>query len=161
MMKRILKETDWDTILLLTGLFIIIQGIVNVGIVKDIAHFITNLSKGNIFLGYIIIVWGSVFFSAFIDNVPYVATMLPIVGSMAVIMNVQPELFLFGLLIGATLGGNITPIGASTNIAATGLLRKKGYIVSFKQFASIGLPFTLAAVTAGSLFLYVVMLHLT
>ena len=158
MMKRILKETDWDTILLLTGLFIIIQGIVNVGIVKDIAHFITNLSKGNVFLGYIIIVWGSVFFSAFIDNVPYVATMLPIVGSMAMIMNVQPELFLFGLLIGATLGGNITPIGASTNIAATGLLRKKGYVVSFKQFASIGLPFTLVAVAAGSSFLYVVML---
>jgi len=158
MIKKIIGETDWDTILLLTGLFIIVQGVVNVSIVKDVAHFITNLSKGNVFLGYTIIVWGSVLFSAFIDNVPYVVTMLPIVGSMAIILKAPPELFLFGLLIGATLGGNITPIGASTNIAATGLLRKKGHTVSFKEFASIGLPFTIAAVTAGYLFLYLVML---
>ncbi len=157
MVKEVFKEMDWETILLLIGLFIIIKGLVNVGIVGDIASFISNLSQGSIFIGYTIIVWGSVFFSAFIDNVPYVATMLPIVGSMAVFLHAPQELFLFGLLIGATLGGNLTPIGASTNIAATGLLRKKGHYVSFGDFAKIGVPFTLAAVTAGYISLYLIM----
>ncbi len=158
MIKTVVKEIDWHTILLLTGLFIIVQGLVNIQIIKDVAHFMTNLSRGNIFLGYTIIVWGSVLASAFIDNVPYVITMLPVVGTMSVMLKAPPELFLFGLLIGATLGGNITPIGASTNIAATGLLRKKGYTVSFKEFASIGLPFTIAAVAAAYITLYLIML---
>jgi len=70
-------------------------------------------------------------------------------------MNVEPYLFYYGLLVGATLGGNITPIGASANIAGTGLLRKEGYEVSFKDFIRIGLPFTLTAVICGYLFLWI------
>ncbi|MEA3313308.1 MAG: SLC13 family permease [Caldisericota bacterium] len=158
MIKKVVQEIDWDTILLLAGLFIIVQGLVNIQLIKDIARFMTNLSKGNIFLGYTIIVWGSVLASAFIDNIPYVIAMLPIVGTMSVMLKAPPELFLFGLLIGATLGGNITPIGASTNIAATGLLQKKGHIVSFKEFTSIGLPFTVAAVATAYIALYLIML---
>ncbi|MCD6427656.1 MAG: hypothetical protein J7L03_06160 [Caldisericaceae bacterium] len=157
MLKDIIKETDWETILLLVGLFIIIDALINVGIINDIAKFIASLSGGSIFLGYTIIVWGSVLFSAFIDNVPYVATMLPVAGGLAALLHAPAELFLFGLLIGATLGGNLTPIGASTNIAATGLLRKKGYKVSFGDFAKIGVPFTLAAVSAGYISLYLIM----
>jgi Na+/H+ antiporter NhaD/arsenite permease-like protein len=156
--QKMFSEIDWDTILLLVGLFLIIRALINVGIVSDLAKFLANLSNGSVFLGYTIIVWGSVVFSAFIDNVPYVATMLPIVGGMAVILHAPMELFLFGLLIGATLGGNLTPIGASTNIAATGLLRKKGYDTSFWDFSKIGIPFTLAAVTAGYISLYLIML---
>ncbi len=157
MLKSIVQETDWETILLLVGLFIIVNALINVGIINDIARFIASLSKGSIFLGYTLIVWGSVVFSAFIDNVPYVATMLPVAGGLAALLNAPTELFLFGLLIGATLGGNLTPIGASTNIAATGLLRKKGYKVSFGEFAKIGVPFTLAAVSAGFISLYLIM----
>ncbi len=157
MLKDIVKETDWETILLLVGLFIIVDALINAGIIKDIAAFIASLSRGNVFLGYTIIVWGSVLFSAFIDNVPYVATMLPVAGGLAALLHAPTELFLFGLLIGATLGGNLTPIGASTNIAATGLLRKRGYKVSFGDFAKIGVPFTLAAVSAGFVSLYLIM----
>jgi len=102
------------------------------------------------------IVWGSVLISAFIDNIPYVATMLPVVGTVAAAMNVEPYLLYYGLLIGATLGGNITPIGASANIAGTGLLRKEGYEVSFGDFMKIGLPFTLAAVIGGYVYLWLV-----
>ena len=156
--KNIFIEVDWNTIILLIGLFLIVRALINVGIVEDLAHFLAHLSNGSIFLGYTIIVWGSVIFSAFIDNVPYVATMLPIAGSMAIILHAHVELFLFGLLIGATLGGNLTPIGASTNIAATGLLRKNGYDISFWDFSKIGIPFTLAAVTAGYISLYLIML---
>ena len=91
--------------------------------------------------------------SAFIDNIPYVAAMLPVVQGVAALMNggagIEPELFYFGLLTGATLGGNLTPVGASANIAACGILRREGYEVSTGQFMRIGVPFTLAAVFTG------------
>jgi Na+/H+ antiporter NhaD/arsenite permease-like protein len=102
------------------------------------------------------LVWLAVFLSAFIDNVPFLAAMLPVAISLSQRLSVAPQLLLFGLLIGASLGGNITPIGASANIVACGLLKKQGYPVSFKEFAKIGLPFTLAAVTAAYLFVWLI-----
>ena len=110
----------------------------------------------NIFLLYTIIVFGSVLISGFVDNIPYVATMLPVITSITSHMQIEPYLLYYGLLIGATLGGNITPIGASANIAGIGLLRKNGYEVSFSQFMKIGVPFTFAAVLAGYLFIWFV-----
>jgi len=98
----------------------------------------------------------SVLLSAFVDNVPFLAAMLPVAISMSNTLNLNPSLFLFGLLIGASLGGNITPIGASANIVACGLLKKEGYKVTFKDFMKIGLPFTLVAVSAGYLFVWFV-----
>ena len=102
----------------------------------------------------------SVVLSAFIDNIPYVATMLPVVQGIAALMNggagVEPYVFYFGLLTGATLGGNLTPIGASANIAAIGILRKNGEIVYTRDFLRIGVPFTLAAVLAGYGYLWLV-----
>jgi Na+/H+ antiporter NhaD/arsenite permease-like protein len=94
--------------------------------------------------------------SAFVDNVPFLAAMLPVALSMATKLGIDPSLFLFGLLIGASLGGNITPIGASANIVACGLLKKEGYKVSFVDFMKIGLPFTVAAVSAAYLFIWFV-----
>jgi Na+/H+ antiporter NhaD/arsenite permease-like protein len=97
---------------------------------------------------------------AFIDNIPYVATMLPVVQGIAGLMNggagFPPELFYFGLLTGATLGGNLTPIGASANIAAIGILRKQGEQVRTRDFLRIGIPFTLAAVLTGYVYLWLV-----
>ena len=103
---------------------------------------------------YTIVVWGSVFFSAFIDNIPYVATLLPILQGVTQSLGISPYLLYFGLLTGATLGGNITPIGASANIAATGILKREGYETSFSDFMKIGIPFTLTAVMSGYLFLW-------
>jgi Na+/H+ antiporter NhaD/arsenite permease-like protein len=88
--------------------------------------------------------------------VPFLAAMLPVAVSMSEKLHLNPSLFLFGLLIGASLGGNITPIGASANIVACGLLKKEGYEVKFKDFAKIGLPFTLVAVAAAYLFIWFV-----
>ena len=82
--------------------------------------------------------------------------MLPVLASLAGVMAVNPLLLYFGLLIGATLGGNLTPIGASANIAGVGMLRKEGYEVSFGDFMRIGLPFTLTAVVVGYLFIWIV-----
>ena len=103
----------------------------------------------NIFLLYTLIVFGSVFISAFIDNIPYVATMIPVIAGLAAEMGCDPTPFYFGLLSGATLGGNLTPVGASANIAAGGILNKAGYTVSTKQFMKMGVPFTLVAVITG------------
>ncbi|MBR1913716.1 MAG: arsenic transporter, partial [Lachnospiraceae bacterium] len=153
---RVIKNLDYDTVLLLTGLFIVIGGITNMGVVDDLAAFIVKVGGNNIFLLYTIIVWGSVLISAFIDNIPYVATMLPVLQSVTLAMGVEPYLLYFGLLCGATLGGNITPVGASCNIAGVGMLRKEGYEVSFKDFARIGIPFTAAAVIAAYAFLWLV-----
>ncbi len=106
------------------------------------------------FAVYTIIVWMSVILSAFIDNIPYTATMLSIVPVIAADIGVEPKLLYYGLLCGATLGGNLTPIGASANIAGIGILRKEGHEVKSTTFMKFGVPFTLAAVITGYLLLW-------
>jgi len=149
-----LKNLDFETLGLLTGLFVVIGGLTNVGIIDDFASLIVKFGGNNIFLLYTIVVWGSVLISAFVDNIPYVATMLPVLTAVTAALGIEPYLLYFGLLSGATLGGNITPIGASANITATGLLRKEGYRVSFAEFMRIGIPYTLVAVMTGYLYFW-------
>ena len=155
-MKQAFSEIDYQTLLLLAGLFVVIAGITEAGIIDDISALFVKLGGDNLFLLYSIIVWGSVLFSAFVDNIPYVATMLPVISSIAATMGISPTLLYFGLLSGATLGGNLTPIGASANIAAIGILRREGYEVRTRDFARIGVPFTLCAVMVGYVFCWLV-----
>ncbi len=154
--KKALRDIDYETILLLAGLFIVIRGIMSAGIIDDISGIFVKLGGNHIFLLYTVIVWGSVLISAFVDNIPYVATMLPVIQGVAAAMGVEPTLLYFGLLSGATLGGNLTPIGASANIAGIGILRKAGFEVKTSDFARIGVPFTLCAVLTGYLFCWFV-----
>ena len=146
--------------LLLFGLFILIEGIRKAGVIDAAAQLFYTLSGDDPFRLYTLLVFVSVGLSAFIDNIPYVATMLPVVQGIAGLMNggagFPPELFYFGLLTGATLGGNLTPIGASANIAAIGILRKQGEQVRTRDFLRIGIPFTLAAVLTGYVYLWLV-----
>ena len=151
-----LKAVDFETLLLLVGLFLVIEGITQAGVITDVANAIASVGGRNMFLLYTIIVWGSVAASAFVDNIPYVATMLPVIRGITAALGVEPYLLYFGLLTGATLGGNLTPIGASANITATGLLKREGYEISFGDFAKIGIPFTLIAVMTGYLFIWFV-----
>jgi Na+/H+ antiporter NhaD/arsenite permease-like protein len=153
---KYLKEIDFFTILLLIGLFVIISSITEVGLVNDIGKFIADVSGGNVFVTYTIIVWASVLFSAFIDNIPYTLTMLSVAQTISISLGIGPTLLYFGLLIGATLGGNITPIGASANITGLGILRRDGYEVSAGQFMKISVPYTLAAVTSGYLLVWLI-----
>ncbi|MGI6117650.1 MAG: SLC13 family permease [Bilifractor sp.] len=154
--KNALLSIDLQTLILLTCLFIIIEGVTEVGIIDDFSAWIVKIGGHNLFLLYSIVVWGSVLISAFVDNIPYVATMLPVLSAVCTSLNIEPYLLYFGLLSGATLGGNLTPIGASANIAAVGMLKQYGHEVSFKDFMRIGVPFTLAAVTVGYLFIWFV-----
>lgn len=149
-----LKSLDWETTFFLLGIFVLVGGITASGWIGTISNALSALVGENIFLGYTLLVFISVFLSAFIDNVPFLAAMLPVALSMSGNLNINPSLFLFGLLIGASLGGNITPIGASANIVACGLLKKEGYQVKFNDFARIGLPFTLVAVGVAYLFVW-------
>ena len=141
-----LKEIDFQTIGLLLGLFIMIGGISEQGVIAAAANLLAKLGGGNVFLLYTVIVWASVLISAFIDNIPYVATMIPVIAGLAAALKVDPTVLYFGLLSGATLGGNCTPIGASANITGIGILRKAGYDVKNSDFFKIGIPFTLSAI---------------
>ena len=154
--KTCIKEADYQTLMLLACLFVIVDGVNEVGIIDDIASLFVRFGGNNRFLLFTLIVWGSVAVSAFVDNIPYVTAMLPVLAGVSRMTGTDPNLLYFGLLIGATLGGNITPVGASANITGIGILRKQGYEVSNKEFMRISVPFTLAAVTAGYLFLWFV-----
>jgi Na+/H+ antiporter NhaD/arsenite permease-like protein len=131
----LIRDLDWHTFFFLIGIFILVGSLTYAGIINDIAHFITVISRQDKFIAF---------------------TVIPVAKIVASSLGVAPELFLFGLLIGASLGGNITPIGASANVVAVGLLRKKGFQVSFGDFLKIGLPFTLSAVGVAYIFLWLV-----
>lgn len=154
--QDVLQSIDYQTLLLLTGLFIVIGGITEAGVIDAIAELFVKIGGTSEFGMYTMIVFVSVFLSAFIDNIPYVATMLPVVQGIATLMNISPYVFYYGLLIGATLGGNITPVGASANIAGIGILNKEGYEVTTKDFMRIGIPFTACAVLAGYIIIWLV-----
>jgi len=127
----------------------VVGGITEVGVIDDIAAIFIKIAGDNLFIVYTLIVWFSVLVSAFIDNIIYTATMLPVIGGIGALIGGDITVLYFGLIIGATLGGNLTPIGASANIAGIGILTKQGYEVKTKDFTSIGVPFTLIAVTTG------------
>ncbi len=155
--ETVKKSVDYESVAFLSLLFIIIQAVDAVGIIDDIASIFVQIGSKNVFLLYTIIVFGSVIISAFIDNIPYVATMLPVIsGLLAGLPGVSPQLLYFGLLCGATLGGNLTPFGASANVVGIGILRKEGYDVKMSDFFKIGIPFTLLAVLGGYGFVYLV-----
>ena len=151
-----LKEIDFQTIGLLFGLFIMIGAIAEQGVIDAAANLLAKMGGGNVFVLYTVIVWASVLISAFIDNIPYVATMIPVIAGLASALNIDPTVLYFGLLSGATLGGNCTPIGASANITGIGILRKEGYTVKNSDFFKIGIPFTLAAIIPAYIYLWLV-----
>jgi Na+/H+ antiporter NhaD/arsenite permease-like protein len=155
-LKLVAKEMDYQTIAMLCGLFIVIASITEAGIIDAIATWFAGIGGGNVFLLYTIIVFGSVIISAFVDNIPYVAAMLPVVQSLAAQIGINPIVLYFGLLTGATLGGNLTPFGASANVTGIGILRKEGYTVKNSDFFKIGLPFTMTAVIIGYAFTWIV-----
>jgi len=150
-----LKAIDLETLGLLTGLFLMIGGITEQGVIDALAQLLAKLGAGNPFLMYTIIVWASVLISAFIDNIPYVATMIPVIAGIAAEMGIDSTALYFGLLSGATLGGNCTPIGASANITGIGILRKEGHEVSNADFFKIGIPFTLSAIVPAYILIWI------
>ncbi len=154
-----LKEIDFTTIGILVGLFLMVGGIEQMGIIAKAAELLVKFGGSNPFIIYTAIVWVSVLLSVFIDNIPYTFAMLSVITQLVPSLGLEPQtaVFLyFGLLSGATLGGNCTPIGASANITGIGILRKEGYEVKNKDFFRIGIPFTLAAIIPAYIYIWVV-----
>lgn len=153
---QMIKHLDWETILFLSGIFIVIGALSETGILEEFAGFLTEIIRGNVFAGFVIIIVVSMVLSGFIDNVPYIIVMLPVAATLAQNMNLTPELYMFALLIGSCMGGNLTPFGASANIVATGILKKEKYPLGFSGWLKIGLPFTLITTGTASLLLWLV-----
>lgn len=156
----IMADMDLFTLSLLAGLFVVIGGITHVGVIEKIAEIFVKFGSDDVFTLYTIITFASVILSAFIDNIPYTATMLPVVGQIAVQVGVDPTVLYFGLLSGATLGGNLTPIGASANITAIGILKKEGYDVPASTFMKLSVPYTLSAVFTGYVLIWLLFGHI-
>jgi len=146
---------DWETVLFLGGIFVLVFMLEQNGVIGALVSKLGVLKGASPFVVLSVVVWFSVLVSAFIDNVPYITAMLPVVQGLADAMpEIHPELLILGVLIGSCMGGNITPIGAAANLTAVGILRKERRLVSFWEFVKIGLPFTLAATVAAYVTMY-------
>ena len=153
-----IKEIDLETIVFLASLFLIIGGIKEAGVIDKISELFLSIGSSSPIVMYTLITIISVIVSAFIDNIPYVATMLPVVASISVSSGIDPILLYYGLIIGSTLGGNITPIGASANITAIRILNKNGYEIKNKNYFKYSVPISIVAILSGylvPLFLYI------
>lgn len=148
------KEIEWGTILFFIGLFIMVGALEEVGLISKFSEYMLSLTKGNFKLTGIIIVWSSGIASAFIDNIPFVATMIPLLKNMSVgFPGHDINGLWWGLSLGACLGGNGTLVGASANLVAVGILKKSGYNVSFMKFTKYGIVITLISLTVSTFYL--------
>ncbi|MDD5454986.1 MAG: SLC13 family permease [Candidatus Ratteibacteria bacterium] len=145
------RDVDWASFFLLLGLFILVGSLNKGGIIEDFSNKLSQLGNTP-FVLYNVIVWFSVFVSGFVDNIPYTMAMISAVKVLTASLNLLIYPYVFGLLLGTCIGGNITPIGASANVVATGLLKQKGYSIKFTEFVKIGLPFTIISVIGSYLF---------
>ncbi|MCC7300536.1 MAG: anion permease [Verrucomicrobia bacterium] len=148
------KTLDWDTTFFLIGIFVLVGGLSDSGWMDKLASGMAGWVGSNAALAFTVIVLFSVLVSGFVDNVPFLLVMIPVAQKVADQIGAPVPLLMFGLLIGACLGGNLTPIGASANVVTLGILKKRGYHVGFKEFMRIGIPFTVVAVLSACAFVW-------
>ena len=153
---KLVKELDWDTTMFLAGIFIVVGTINQSGLLEDLMHLLLGLIGSNVLTGFMLIIGVSVIISGFVDNVPYIIAMLPVAHGLAGQLGLNPELYMFALLIGSCMGGNLTPFGASANIVSVGILRKHGVSMNFGQWLKIGVPFTLITTAASAVFVWLI-----
>lgn len=156
---EVLSGVEWETIFFFCGLFTIIGGLQAVGIIKDLAQLAINLTGGDITVAAMLILWVSGFASATIDNIPYVATMIPLISNMAegmgyAVHSPHIDALWWSLSLGACLGGNGTLIGASANVVVAGLAKREGHGFSYMDFLKIGAPLTLVALIISTIYIY-------
>lgn len=154
--SKLFRALDWDTTFFLVALFLLLAGLRMEGWISWTADYASvSLSHSPLML-FISITLLSVTVSAFVDNVPFILLMLPVLKQLTLEIGTNTELMAFALLVGACLGGNITPSGATANIVACGLLARKGYPVSFSTYVPIGLKFTAVVLVPASTFLWII-----
>ncbi len=153
---QLYRSMDWDTTFFLIGVFVLVGGLSESGWLDRLSKVIAEGVGENLVLAFVVITLLAVVISGFVDNVPFLLAMIPVVQKVANHMDAPLPLLMFGLLIGACLGGNLTPIGASANVVTLGLLKKEGHRVGFGTFMAMGIPFTIAAVVSASVFVWLV-----
>lgn len=152
----LVKGLDWETIFFLIGIFVVVGALSESGLLADFAAFLAKCTKGSKLAAFVLILLVSIILSGFIDNVPYIIVMLPVASALAKSVGASPELYMFALLIGSCLGGNLTPYGASANVVAMGIVKKEGYPMTFGSWLKMGAPFTLLTTAAGAVLLWLV-----
>ncbi|MCH3971214.1 MAG: citrate transporter [Oscillospiraceae bacterium] len=152
--KYIFTHLDYKTLLFFIGLFVAVSGLEKTGVLASIASFISSASHGNMMIMLAIILWISASASAFIDNIPFAATMVPVIRSIAATQNVPLAILAWTLSLGTDLGGNATPIGASANVVGTSVAAKEGHLISWGQYCKYCVPATLLVVGASMLCLF-------
>jgi Na+/H+ antiporter NhaD/arsenite permease-like protein len=154
--RKLITALDWETTFFLIGVFVLVGGLSDSGWMDQLSGFMAASVGGNAALAFTMIVVFSVVISGVVDNVPFLLVMIPVAQKVADQIHAPVPLLMFGLLIGACLGGNLTPIGASANVVTLGILKKRGYTVSFREFMGIGIPFTAAAVLSSCAFVWLI-----
>lgn len=154
-MIKLLKKVDYKTLLFFIGLFVVVGGLEQTGILEIIANFIGTISGGNVKLMVAIIIWISAIASAFIDNIPFAATMIPVIRSLAEMENVPISILAWTLSMGTDIGGSATPIGASANVVGTAVAAKEGYPIGWGKYCKSMLPATIMVVLVSMIFIFV------
>ena len=154
-MKSMLKDFDWNSFFFITGIFVVVSSLQATGLLSDFVNLMagTGISDASVMLA--LIIWISVAASSFIDNVPYTVLMIPVCSQLANLMGVNPFPFLFGMLIGTGIGGNITPVGATANVFACGVLERHGIKIKLRDYLKISLPFSIIAVLVSHILLQI------
>jgi len=150
-LKEMIVEFDWNSFAFIFGIFIIIGAVGAVGILNDFSSVLLRIGLGNPVLTLAIITWISVALSSFMDNVPYTVLMIPVCTSLAASMGMSAFPFLYGMIIGTGIGGNITPVGATANVFACGMLEKRGHKIKLKEYMKISVPVSVISVLVAYL----------
>lgn len=143
---NLLKKVDYKTLLFFIGLFVVVGGLEQTGILEIIAEFIGTVSGGNLMLMVGIIIWISAIASAFIDNIPFAATMIPVIKSLSAMEGVDLSILAWSLAVGTDIGGSATPIGASANVVGTSVSAKSGHPISWGTYCKGAAPATVIVI---------------
>jgi Na+/H+ antiporter NhaD/arsenite permease-like protein len=154
--EGMLKVVDWTTLMFFIALFIAVGALQEVGLIGFIAGGIGSLVGDNLAVTLLVLVWSAALLSGVIDNIPFAATMLPVVGFLSrTVPGATSNVLWYGLSVGAAMGGNTTLIGASPNLVTAGIAERAGYRVGYLEFLKIGLPSTIVTVIVGLIWLYI------
>lgn len=150
---KILKGVDWETVLFFTGLFVVVGGLEETGILEILSQFIGNISGGNPIVMIMVILWVSAVASAFVDNIPFAATMVPVIRSLSATSGVELSVLAWALALGTDIGGNGTPIGASANVIGCAIAEKNGHRIGWGSYLMSAIPATLLVLAVCSIYL--------
>lgn len=154
--EAVLHEVEWGTIFFFIGLFMLVGGLKEAGAIKILAQWVIDMTKGNLILTTMAILWVSSIASAFVDNIPFVATMIPMIQDMGSLSGMNLTPLWWALSLGACFGGNGTIIGASANVIASGMAEERGYKITFKNYFKIAFPMTILTIIISTVYLYLI-----